>query len=317
MKAGIKEITRWIAFAAALLLLAYVMNMVGMEKILVLIYNVSPVFLIIALVFAIFAVLSSTVRYHLFLRRLECNVLFPTSLLYVPFSIIVNYASPGKIGIIVKTAVFKSASGVPASKSLSASTWESVLDLFFPVLIAAICLLLLPQKTASLLWSFSQKLPYGSLFIIGLPAAIIILFLALFFFSPRFKNWSTKYLASLKQLTSKSNIFPSYAVSSLSWILMILAFYSCILALGGRSSFNFFLLCTFLFSVAYFIGFLSPMPGGLGVRELIATGLVFFGYDGALGLLAMLLLRVVTLIACVLLVCVAWSSGIRRRIKPP
>ena len=236
-------------------------------------------------------------RFSYYLRQSGENVPFA----YALAAFLAGFAltgTPGKVGEAVKGVFLKQDYGVPVTKVVGILVVERLMDLWGVLLLGSFSLLL-----------FSG---WESLFLL---CAVVVIAGGVFLCMERlyrpvlewfsrisFLSWiSRKMLDTLlagKDLMTPKIFFVGLVVSSLAWGMESISLYLILKGFGLPST---VLQANFVYCFSTIVGALSMLPGGIGGTEAGMIGLLaFMGIGYVSGLPAVLLIRMCTLWAAVL-----------------
>ncbi|MFO7168005.1 MAG: lysylphosphatidylglycerol synthase transmembrane domain-containing protein [Chloroflexota bacterium] len=206
-------------------------------------------------------------RMHHGVSRWDSVLLFTSGMLMA--------VTPAKVGEVLKSALLRRINGTPLSASAPIVLAERITDglamlllmgagltLYAPARPAFVALLALTvaglaalqsQPLVDRLCAVLARLPFGERAV------------------PRLQ---TAY-ASTRALLNWRVLFPSTAISLVSWFGECLAFYYVLRGVGVEGeALRLLLVATFVFAASTLFGLVSFLPGGLGVSEASSTGLL-------------------------------------------
>jgi uncharacterized membrane protein YbhN (UPF0104 family) len=188
---------------------------------------------------------------------------------------LLNYAAPGYLGAPAKAVLARRSHGVPISRSAPTLAAEQTLDAL--VLLAAgglAALLAGPSVVAALLGSVGEGTILWSAILAGSATLTAVAgYLLLQRLRPGFA--SALRQAARQVITDRSNGWRIVAGTGARWLLDMTAIWLAAYAVGMSLSVIDLLL---IGNLSLLVGVLSPLPGGLGIRE--ATMAVLGGVLG-------------------------------------
>jgi len=245
-------------------------------------------------------VLLRVVRWLLLLKPIKQNISFLNIIEIYSGSQILNYAAPGKWAVPARAFFLKKLESVAITQSIPSLMGELFLDIsgmFSLLMIIAISwgyfyqiINLFQQRLLSALVGFS--------IFVGLGGGI-------FYFLNKRKNrlLDSLFSAIKTSFQQRKYLFIAFGLTSVILLLSFLCDLLILRALGLIVPYH-FVIMTFSFSTI--MGFLSPLPGGIGVNELSNTYLFKIFYNaGEFAFFATFLRRVLDyLMVIILFLCV-------------
>ncbi|MFQ5822484.1 MAG: lysylphosphatidylglycerol synthase transmembrane domain-containing protein [bacterium] len=258
-------------------------------------YIIASVFVIAINLFVIY------LRWYFLLMPIKPTVLLRNVIFISISSVAVNYSTPGKLGVPAKAFLLKKLEKVDINQSIPSLFAELFLDygFMFAMLILAGALggyLHAAMDVVELLSLSSVSFSLLITFLICLAMGIAVL---IFWRKIR----SSKFFQNLSMAVRMMKARRDYMqlVIFLTFGNLILSFWGDLLLLKGLGVKVPYLFVIFSFSCAGIIGFLSPIAGGVGVREVVNAYLFkLYSYSGPVALMATLLRRILTYIILLL-----------------
>lgn len=262
--------------------------------------------------FCIFIILAITIqasifrswRWYYLLIPIKADIKWRNVLRVTINALAANYSTPGKLGIPAKALLLKKTENIDVGKSLPSILGELFIEHSSEAGIALVCVLIGGHfsklfRAAANIFNKSdvlQNILIGS----GL---VLLLLLTGFIFKRKLKslNFINKLVEAINLTRQRFDcVFYSYLISVFNLVISYYAFWLLVDALGhGEVGFTF---VVFAGTITNIIGLLSPLPGGIGVRELTIFGLYDFYFGiGSIAFLAILLMRLITYFALLLL----------------
>lgn len=183
-----------------------------------------------------------------------CDALF-----FIVIGGIINIGGFSKLGIPAKALLLKK-HGYSTKISLASMTADTTFDIIFYILVITMVLLYFPSLNITDF--FNLNLILIAVFIILLIVMLIIKF-------SKFTNLFIKFINNIKSFDYWT-ILKMFIFTLSSWLLLSISYYFIILSTNEHI--NIFT-TIIIFSISTVIGMLSPLGGGLGVKEGL---LVFF-----------------------------------------
>lgn len=184
-----------------------------------------------------------------------CDALF-----FIVIGGIINIGGFSKLGIPAKALLLRK-HGYSTKISLASMTVDTTFDIIFYILVIAMVLLYLPSLNITDF--FNLNLILIAIFI------IILLILVLFIKFSKFSDLFIRFINNIKSF-DYSTILKMFILTLSSWLLLSISYYFIIIS--TNEDLNIFT-TIIIFSISTVIGMLSPLGGGLGVKEGL---LVFF-----------------------------------------
>lgn len=230
-------------------------------------------------------------RWRVVMRSLDARLSMGEAADITVSSSLLNYASPGFVGASAKAILANRTAEVPYRDSALAIGFEHSLDLFLLIIMSIIAILILGPSNFSDIVSFDDW--FSSLLI----DAIIVLVLAVIIFVA-IKLGAIRYIRSLYNtvltLGRKVDTRKVALLTLAYWLAQLAVVALLFLALDlPFEPFNILGIAT----VPVLVGMLSPVPGGVGVREAAIVALTTVTGILAATLLSLAILQRVLLIA--------------------
>ncbi|RKY92764.1 hypothetical protein DRQ15_01360, partial [candidate division KSB1 bacterium] len=217
---------------------------------------------------------------------------------------LVNYASPGKLGVPAKAFLLKKIESVALTRSVPSLLSELFLDniIMLSMLIGAAVL----GGYLSVVVNMSKRYLFGNLTAVLILLVSSVLLGEILFLT--FKNRNIPFLENFLSAVRISFQQRKYfTIASILTLAILLLSYFCdwllLRSLGLIVSYSFVIMA---FAFSTIVGFLSPLPGGVGVREVSNAYLFKIFYNaGEFAFFATFLRRVLDyLMVIILFLCV-------------
>ena len=253
--------------------------------------TVDSVGLILTLVIGFTAIVLRGIRWVQLLKSLGYQVRSFNAIAAVAFSYLVNLATP-RIGEVARCSAINRTDNIPMDKLFGTVVLERVVDtLLFGIVILITIVTQLNQLSDFLEQSGAAIPELSFLFISSI--LLVGLILIAFLWATK-KHWSTQPLTkkivgflrgiseglkSIKNVQNKA-LFWFYSIGIwICYVSTILVGFSIIQGLGDLG-----IDTAFYISVAAGIGYVIPVPGGIGAYHyLVSNALTILGYDSELG----------------------------------
>jgi len=243
--------------------------------------------------------LLRVVRWLVLLKPIKQNISFLNIIEIYSGSQVLNYAAPGKWAVPARAFFLKKLESVAITRSIPSLVSELFLDIsgMFGLLLS---IAIAGGYFHQIIGMFQQRL-LGTL--IGF--SILIGLGAMIFYFLKGKNRLLDNLFSAVKTSFKQRKY-FFIAFSLTFVILLLSFLCDLLilrALGLIVPYHFVIMA---FSFSAIMGFLSPLPGGIGVNELSNTYLFKIFYNaGEFAFFATFLRRVLDyLMVIILFLCV-------------
>ncbi len=285
-------------------ILAFYNNWDELLKYKTIILNIRITNIFIILVLTMSATIFRSWRWYVLLLPLKNTITWKNILRITINALAANYSTPGKLGIPAKAVLLKRSEDVDVGKSLPSILGELFIEHSAEISLALVCILigghfkklfLAIEKIISTSSVMQNILIFAGVIILSAIAGIV--------FKKKLKtlNFFNKLIEATK-LTGKryDYIAYSYLITLLNLIISYWVFWFLIATLGHPEiEFTF---VVFAGTITNLLGLLSPLPGGIGVRELTIFGLydVYFGLGG-IAFLAIIIMRIITYFSLFLL----------------
>lgn len=251
-------------------------------------------------------VLLMIYRWYLLLRPIKPNISLRNVVKVSLNGLAVNFATPGKMGVPAKAMLLKKTEQVEISTSLTSLFVELVYEY------GTLGLFMLVAGAVGGYWATIWKAG-GADFITktkSLAAVISVMALLIFLFRRKLaasrivKNLQTAIRVTFRRIDLLLWIL---AISAINLALTFWADWLLYKSLGFPTPYLFIVFAGALSNIA---GFFSPLPGGLGVREVSNAYLYqnFFGI-GQIALVATVIRRLITYGSLILLFGFEWLVG--------
>ncbi|MBS3116477.1 flippase-like domain-containing protein [Candidatus Woesearchaeota archaeon] len=220
-------------------------------------------------------------RWKILLQKVTMiNIHLPFSFKSIIAGVAAGSFVPGRIEL-AKPLLMKSHYNVPISHSLSALGIERVLDLFSLLLIALLTFGFIPAQKIlpqEILWILVLLLITGTMMVVFFPQSFITIFSKIIKHLPGPQTIKERGMKAVQEmiegftiLKNKSFLSGMILLSFLANGIEVLRFYLLLMALGIDSSLT---ITGFVFASSIIIGVLTMIPGGIGITELSAVGIL-------------------------------------------
>lgn len=253
--------------------------------------------LIGVLFITIINILLSVYRWYLLLLPVKPGISFSNILTISISAVAIDFTGPGKLGTPTKALLLRNMENI----KISQATPSFMFEILFEYAVAALLMLGAAwgggylQIVMATLRQYSVKTHF---ILIGLGVFILVM---LFFKNKIAKNaFIRNALTALKTTQNKYNLLIfSLLVTIINYLLTFFADMWLYQSLGFKVSY-FFIIFSGCF--AHFVALLSPLPGGLGIRE-VSTAYLFklFNNLGEIAAVAVFIRRLMTYLALGLL----------------
>jgi len=238
------------------------------------------------------------VRYYILIRPVAGRIAFSRVARISLIALVMNYASPGKVGAPAKSVLLKGAYGIGLIDSAPSIIAEQLLDVTSLVLWLAASLVLFRDSSEVISFKILIKGQIERL-AFGVPRMYVVLtifsiFLGIVLVGVLARRQAISGLRRFgsrwKELTwGRHFLYPVCATALIHHTYFLLAYLS-FRALKLRIGYTFTM---FLISASVLAGYLSPLPGGAGVREAFIAGMYNVVYGNVeMALVVSVLLRV-------------------------
>ena len=269
--------SKFIALIIGILIFAYLINKIGLDKIIFTLKNFNPLYLPILLVILLISHFLSGLNLWILTRHLK-KISLINCIKYVFFTIFYSVFMPGKLADFLIIYYFKK-KNISIGESSAIIFFDKIISLILKSILGILGVLLIFDKFNLILLS----LPIIIIFVIILSIIILssktsrnlIRKYILRKYSYLFKGFSKKIIEYLKGY--KKELFYNFSITVIKIIFETLLIYLLFLAFGLKSNFILILLVFNLLAIANF--FISPIGiSGGGVRE--GLGVIIFGLVG-------------------------------------
>ena len=208
-----------------------------------------------------------------------------------------NHSMPGKLGVPVKAALLKKFEKIDVSRSLPSIFGEIFVEHSSEFVLAFFCVLIGGHLTKVI--RVLGKLVQSQGFIVNFyfAGAVFVLIIVLYFlFRKKLKSMQfvTKISEAIASMKNRLDcLFYSYLITTINIVISYIGVWLVLAALGHPEVGLTFII--FAGSITNFVSLISPMPSGLGVREITFYGLydLYFGLGG-IAFLAILIIRFIS-----------------------
>lgn len=260
--------------------------------------------LLIILVITICASVFRSWRWYYLLIPVKKNISMANVLRVNINALAANYSTPGKVGVPVKCYLLKKIENIEYSRSLPSILGELVLE--YSIQISLIIISIFIGGHFSKLFLTVRKLTRSQNLtnnMIAMGAFIALLILLIFLF--RKKIHLTSFIKKLTQAFHDTRkrldcVLYSSIITTFNLLMGFFGFWLVILSLGHSEIDLTFVI--FSSGITNLVGLISPLPGGLGAREITIYGLYDLYYGlGGIAFLAILVMRIITYLALFIL----------------
>ncbi len=264
------------------------------------IYNINSFDILIIIVITMAASFFRSWRWHFLLLPIKKNISWRNVLRITLNALVANYSTPGKMGIPTKAILLKQYENIPVGKSLPSILGELFIEHSSETALAITCVLMgghLKKLIKTVLGLFENSSFVNSL-LIGM-GILLVLAVGSVLFKKKLKtlNFYNKLVEAIHLTRKRPDcIVYSYLVTMINLIVLYYGFWLLIANLGHPEiDFTF---VVFAGTITNIVGLISPMPGGLGFRELTIFGLYDFYFGlGGIAFLAIIIMRIITYFA--------------------
>ena len=304
-----KRATKWLLLLAKLAVIALLIWGVrstlesAFEKLGEHTWQVQPAWLVLAGVFYLLGFVTPGIFWHRLLRSAQQRVTLGETLRVFFLSQLGKYV-PGKAMVVVMRVAMLRRSGAEATIVIASVFLETLTTMAVGSLTAALMLAIWVdgEPIELQLWHDEPtRVP------ILLAAIVLFVATALPTLPPVFKTlirWMRIDKLNPTAIDKVSLIaYPVLATGwvgiAVGWLIQGLSLWATLLALGAQAGgpFDHLPLHTAVIALAVVAGFLTLIPGGLGVRELVLTPLLAAYYDADVALISAVMWRVVGIVA--------------------
>lgn len=266
--------------------------------------NISYLGLIAVLGLFILSQFLMIVRWYLLLIPIKTDIHLKSVFRIAVNAIILNQIAPGKVGYPTKAFFLKKAEDIPISSSIPSLMSEIFLD-YSITGIFLIVVVLLGGYLKSFMQLLSNRFNPGHIWLI--PALLLLILFIYFILKHKLKSSEiTKNIAIAFRLTRQRMdiIIKSVLLTVMALFIWFICDYVLLLSLGFKLPFNFLI---FVGAFTNIFVLLSPLPGGLGFREISGAYLFKLFYNlGEIAVIMVLLSRLFSLLSLLILYGFDW-----------
>lgn len=260
--------------------------------------------LLIVLAITMAATILRSLRWYYLLIPVKKNISWINVLRVNMNALAANYSTPGKAGVPVKAFLLKKTENIDYSYSLPSILFELFLEYSLQLILLIICVFV-GGHLSKLFFSIENLITnlgfiQNFIFLI-LTALIVCLIIYLLKSKINLKGFFVKFQNAVKITRKRWDcLIYSGLISTFNLIMSFFGFWLLIVALGHPEITLTFVI--FSSGLTNIVGAVSPLPGGLGVREITIYGLydIYFGLGGV-AFLAIILMRLITYLALLIL----------------
>lgn len=181
------------------------------------------------------------------------HLYYRDALLFTVLGGIVNFGGLGKLGIPTKTVLLKK-KGYSINSCITSVTIDMTFDILFSFLVLIISIIFFIPYT---------MIDLFNIYII----MILLIIIVLLFFKFKNKDFYLTFFKNLKKIDNVA-ILEFFVITSISWALSSISYY--LIIKSTNEEVNLFTIFI-IFTISVMIGVLSPIAGGIGVREGMLT----------------------------------------------
>jgi len=301
-KKSIKKLTNILFVVAIFIGLFFLLKDADFDKIYQIKNNVDWFVLLWALLLVVLNLVLMNLRWFILLKPVKNEISLRSVFTISINAVAINSASPGKLGVPTKAFLLKKIENVEVSKSIPSLFSEILLD--NSIMLAFLIYIGIGGGYFANSWYFFRQLLISGAInvILILFVLALLLLLGYYFFKKKIKakSFYESLSVSLK-LSFSSTKYMSVALG-VTVVNLLLSFWADLLLFKGLGVEIDYSFIVFSSSIATILGFLSPLPGGLGVRETSNTYLFDSYYNlGEIALITTVLRRVLTYVALLLI----------------
>ncbi len=273
---------RLIPILISLLLLAGLIYFSDFQKIVTVISQANPYFIIFAFFLWPLGAFIRSARWQYLLQKISIKVpFFQTMKIYIT-GLFLSNLTPAKIGEPIRSVLLKKSQGKGIGKSLPTIFLERIFDLIVMMLISILGGLFLVVKLSKIFsWLILVILFYVFLIFFGIfiltskkrIKKTLLKFCTFFSIFPwmkklgnRLDKFSTSLYESFSKIKAKKTLLVTFLFTLPIWLLEGAIFYIIFLSLGLKIT---LLSAVVIVPIAALIGVLTFLPGGLGSSEII------------------------------------------------
>ncbi len=260
-------------------------------------FNVNYLTLGFVLVVTMSTIFFRSWRWYYLLRPLKGNLSFMNVFRVSINALAANFTMPGKLGVPVKAVLLKKAEQIEVGKSLPSILGEIFIEHASELMIACIAVII-GGHLSKFFHAVKQIVHNQNIVINGMIvlAALAILFVGSWIFKRKIKSMSfiINFIETIKiTRRRKDYLLYSILITIINLIISYYIFWLVIATLGHPEIDLTFVI--FAGSITNFLSLISPIPGGVGVRELTSYGLYDFYFGlGGIAFLAIIIMRLIT-----------------------
>lgn len=292
MKVGTKKALQYVLFLGiGTLLLYFTFKNVNPTELWNNIQSVDQGGLALALGIGFVAIILRSARWVQLLKSLGYEVALPRAIAAVSFSYLVNLVTP-RVGEVARCTALNKTDDVPFDKLFGTVVLERVIDTLMFGIVVLVTFIMQADDLALFLTQSGAALPDFDVFFFLTAAAVgLALSLGVYYTSDIWKQWGfvQKILALVEGLLEG---LKSVRQVKHKWLFWLYSFgiWTCYVGtivvgfqiVGGLSDLG--VGAAFYISVAAALGFVIPVPGGIGAYHyLVSKALEVIGYSPELG----------------------------------
>lgn len=226
------------------------------------------------------SLVTSNISEYKTTKNADNKLIYREALLFTTLGGIANIGGIGKLGIPTKAILLKK-QGYSVKTSIASIALDTFFDIIFSVLILIFAAFYFPS--IKIIDTLDVRIIIILLIII-LSIAIII----------KNKKWYSKFFKNIGKMDNRT-ILELFAITSIAWILTSISYYFIIISTNE----NVDVLTVFIiFTLSVVIGIISPIAGGIGVREGMLTFLsATINIAPSKGLLIAIIHRVLSIVS--------------------
>ncbi|MBN1155410.1 flippase-like domain-containing protein [candidate division KSB1 bacterium] len=262
--------------------------------------NINYINILIILAFTISSHIFRSWRWYYLLLPIKKTISFLCILRVTISALVANFTMPGKLGVPVKAIFLKKEEKIEMSKSLPSILGEIFIEHSTEFMMAVVCVIIGGHLT-KFYHVVSQLLSNQNALMniaIGLGFCGLII-LAFFVFKKKIRSidfFDKFWEAFIISRRRYDYLSCSYLITLVNLIISYYVFWFLLKTLGHPEIDVTFVI--FAGTITNIMGLISPMPGGIGVREITIYGLYDFYYGlGGIAFLAIIIMRIITYVS--------------------
>ena len=250
----------------------FILRNIKLNSLLGTLKNVDYSTFIIASIIYLLSILLLNIRFYLLVKNIT-NLGFKGTSKINLISLLSNFASPGKVGIPVKVVLLKKVASMEFSKSTPVVMVEQILDIFGLILFSIIGILMsLKYINEILVILLDVKVKsYASVFLLFFILGLMVMVVIYLLFKKKLSILLKDTFLYLKLLMNNRRlVYTTIFITLITYIITFIASFLFFKSFNLPITFSFVI---FIMPISVLFGYLSPLPGGSGVREFIMVSL--------------------------------------------